>query len=153
MGWFAIACVCGFLLYQSWRMRLDQSWRIRLGRVFSTKAGIITTAVVVACSLLAIILLSKEYYTDGLAARLVFGGVLGFGFGYVSAKNGRGPPLIVSQRSTYLSIGMALIILAMVAPHVDTWFSQSWFRKSAQDARWSFCLTAGTLCPANQEQP
>jgi hypothetical protein len=25
-------------------------------------------------------------------------------------------------------------------------------RKSAQDAKWSFCLTAGTLCPANQER-
>jgi RNA-directed DNA polymerase len=26
-------------------------------------------------------------------------------------------------------------------------------RKSAQDAKWSFCLTTGTLCPANQERP
>ena len=26
-------------------------------------------------------------------------------------------------------------------------------RKSAQDAKWSFCLTAGTLLPANQERP
>jgi hypothetical protein len=25
-------------------------------------------------------------------------------------------------------------------------------RKSAQDDKWSFCLTAGTLCPANQER-
>ena len=23
----------------------------------------------------------------------------------------------------------------------------------AQDDKWSFCLTAGTLCPANQERP
>jgi hypothetical protein len=30
---------------------------------------------------------------------------------------------------------------------------QSWFRKSAQDDKWSFCLTVGTLCPANQERP
>jgi hypothetical protein len=30
---------------------------------------------------------------------------------------------------------------------------QSWPRKSGQDAKWSFCLTAGTLCPANQERP
>ena len=29
---------------------------------------------------------------------------------------------------------------------------QSWFRKSAQGDKWSFCLTAGTLCPANQER-
>jgi hypothetical protein len=30
---------------------------------------------------------------------------------------------------------------------------QSRPRKSAQDAKWSFCLTTGTLCPANQERP
>ena len=30
---------------------------------------------------------------------------------------------------------------------------QRWPRKSAQDAKWSFCLTAGTLCAANQERP
>ena len=26
-------------------------------------------------------------------------------------------------------------------------------RKSAQDDKWSFCLMAGTLWPANQERP
>jgi hypothetical protein len=31
-------------------------------------------------------------------------------------------------------------------------FKQSRLRKSAQDDKWSFCLTAGTLCPANQEK-
>src|SRR6267142_949110 len=30
--------------------------------------------------------------------------------------------------------------------------NQSRPRKSAQDDRWSFCLTAGTLWPANQER-
>jgi hypothetical protein len=30
---------------------------------------------------------------------------------------------------------------------------KSRFRKSAQDDKWSFCLTVGTLCPANQERP
>jgi len=29
---------------------------------------------------------------------------------------------------------------------------QSWSRKSGQDDKWSFCLTAGTLCAANQER-
>ena len=28
---------------------------------------------------------------------------------------------------------------------------ESWSRKSGQEDRWSFCLTAGTLCPTNQE--
>jgi hypothetical protein len=30
---------------------------------------------------------------------------------------------------------------------------ESWSRKSEQGDKWSFCLTAGTLCPANQERP
>ena len=30
---------------------------------------------------------------------------------------------------------------------------KSWPRKSAQEDRWNFCLTAGTLCAANQERP
>ncbi len=29
--------------------------------------------------------------------------------------------------------------------------AKSWARKSGQEDRWSFCLTAGTLCPTNQE--
>ena len=31
-------------------------------------------------------------------------------------------------------------------------YEQSRSRKSAQDDKWSFCLTAGTLCPTNQER-
>jgi hypothetical protein len=31
--------------------------------------------------------------------------------------------------------------------------NQSRSRKSAQGDKWSFCLTAGTLWPANQERP
>jgi hypothetical protein len=30
---------------------------------------------------------------------------------------------------------------------------ESWSRKSERGDKWSFCLTAGTLCPANQERP
>jgi hypothetical protein len=30
---------------------------------------------------------------------------------------------------------------------------ERWSRKSEQGDKWSFCLTAGTLCPANQERP
>jgi hypothetical protein len=31
--------------------------------------------------------------------------------------------------------------------------SKSWPHESGQDDKWSFCLTGGTLCPANQERP
>ncbi|HEX4042731.1 MAG TPA: hypothetical protein VHY10_13600, partial [Xanthobacteraceae bacterium] len=33
------------------------------------------------------------------------------------------------------------------------YLSVSRLRKSAQDAKWNFCLTVGTLWPANQERP
>ena len=29
---------------------------------------------------------------------------------------------------------------------------QSWLRKFGQDDKWNFCLTTGTLAPANQER-
>jgi hypothetical protein len=32
------------------------------------------------------------------------------------------------------------------------WKQESRLQKSAQDDKWSFCLTAGTLCPTNQER-
>ena len=32
-------------------------------------------------------------------------------------------------------------------------YEESRSRKSAQDDKWSFCLTAGTLCPSYQERP
>jgi hypothetical protein len=31
--------------------------------------------------------------------------------------------------------------------------AESRFRKFAQDDKWSFCLTAGRVVPANQERP
>ena len=41
--------------------------------------------------------------------------------------------------------------LVELRPFVN--WSKSRPRKSAQDDKWSFCLTMGTLCPANQERP
>jgi hypothetical protein len=39
------------------------------------------------------------------------------------------------------------------APLLPKGIFESWSRKSEQGDKWSFCLTAGTLCPANQEKP
>ena len=35
---------------------------------------------------------------------------------------------------------------------VEGW-GKKWFRNFAQGDKWIFCLTAGTLVPANQERP
>ena len=42
-------------------------------------------------------------------------------------------------------------ILARVCADVQARY-QSRPQESEQDDKWSFCLTAGTLCPANQEK-
>jgi hypothetical protein len=44
------------------------------------------------------------------------------------------------------------IALAIIAFAI-WYFRESRSRKSAQGDKWSFCLMAGTLYPANQERP
>jgi hypothetical protein len=39
----------------------------------------------------------------------------------------------------------------MNADHLPDDTPESRLRKLEQEDRWSFCLTAGTLCPTNQE--
>jgi adenylate cyclase len=46
-----------------------------------------------------------------------------------------------------------LVLLDVMLPKLDgISVLKSWSRKSEQDDKWSFCLIAGTLCPANQER-
>ncbi len=59
-----------------------------------------------------------------------------------------------------LEIEVALENAGFARPKVTTVLSPAWTtdwksrsRESAQDDKWNFCLTAGTLCPANQERP
>ena len=117
MGWFATACVLGFLLYGLWRMWLSAgSW---------TRAGTIIAAVLLGFALLKIQSLSWDSFAHGMIARFIFGGVLGFGVGYLSNAQMDGAPLLVGRgRSTYMSIGLALVILAIAAPHLDLWLSR-----------------------------
>ena len=42
---------------------------------------------------------------------------------------------------------------SLITLRLDSYCLQSRSRKSAQDDKWSFCLMAGTLWPANQERP
>ncbi len=60
-----------------------------------------------------------------------------------------------------LSLDRRWVVHFEVTPNpTQSWLSrqmteafQSWSRKSEQGDKWSFCLTGGTLCPANQERP
>ena len=48
----------------------------------------------------------------------------------------------------------AVGILSKSSPFIPgNLLQQRWSRKSERGVKWSFCLTAGTLCPANQERP
>jgi hypothetical protein len=56
---------------------------------------------------------------------------------------------------TYLHLRLGVEVdLAAIADKFIANLSQGQSRpqESEQDAKWSFCLTAGTLCPANQER-
>jgi hypothetical protein len=117
MGWFAIACVLGFLLYEAWRILPGTARR-------AATSVALATAIIIALSWVAAKQLFSEFVTDGIVARLLFGGVLGFGFAYVIAENRRAPSLTSRQRGMYFSIALALIVLAMAAPHLDTWLSR-----------------------------
>src|SRR6202161_4835322 len=52
------------------------------------------------------------------------------------------PNQVWAMDITYIPMARGFVYLAV----------ESWPRKSAQDDRWSFCLTAGTLLPATQER-
>ena len=61
---------------------------------------------------------------------------------------------IMLQYEPRRPVGRGLCRLVIVR-HIPTLISggpQSWPRKSGRDDKWSFCLTAGTLCPVNQER-
>jgi hypothetical protein len=66
-------------------------------------------------------------------------------------------------RDSHATVGRMLRVdgpLGNFGPKIDLVFlmglisagGQSRSRKSAQDDKWSFCLTTGTLCPTNQER-
>jgi hypothetical protein len=67
---------------------------------------------------------------------------------------GNGDNLKLFHDAGFTTTGFDPDISALAAcPGSASVFKESRFRKSAQDDKWSFCLTVGTLCPANQERP
>ena len=54
------------------------------------------------------------------------------------------------QENTWKYLPIMVVVAGFLGWH---WYQESRSRKSAQDDKWSFCLTAGTLCPSYQERP
>src|SRR5262245_33549462 len=69
-----------------------------------------------------------------MVARFILGVVLGFGFAYAieEDRRARGQPAGRGIRpNTYMMVGLALIVLAGIAPHLDHWLSRvSGFKSS-----------------------
>jgi hypothetical protein len=62
--------------------------------------------------------------------------------------------VLAAKQATAVQPGAINIFNSSLSHQIQKFLGiESWFRKSAQDDKWSFCLTVGTLCPANQERP
>jgi hypothetical protein len=62
------------------------------------------------------------------------------------------PSAATMDQMHFITAIHATVIKRFAAPADPSARKESRLRKSAQDDKWSFCLTAGTLCPTNQER-
>jgi hypothetical protein len=110
-------------------------------------AGILVLMLVVPCAILITVALAGNYAFRTPVGLHSFGtvDVESWDKGLVSAE-GTWQPERKAERILFLTLDRPLNISNMVC-------RQSWSRKSEQSDKWSFCLTAGTLCPTNQERP
>src|SRR5262245_56549829 len=143
MGWFAIACVFGFLLYRALLVvRRPEAVRTALWCIVAL------LAIALAVDLLVLSLSPPRGWTtflsrisgqlhalgDGMVARFILGVVLGIGFAYAieEDRRARGQPAGRGIRpNTYMMVGLARVVLAGIAPHLDHWLSRvSGFKSS-----------------------
>jgi hypothetical protein len=152
MGWFAIACVVGFASYRWRHILLNDVWpwlRLQPPRRVARVVVLLATLILGLDVLFSIGTRPWHWHTpldqlsqvlDGLVrglgtgtfARIVFGIVLGAGVAHTfigrgSRWDGTGllpPPGSTGAITGTISIGVALIILAAVAPHLDRWLAR-----------------------------
>jgi hypothetical protein len=70
----------------------------------------------------------------------------------VSAQMRQYPPLNFAMAKSACAGAVAVRPSASAPIAKRIFFIESRPQESEQDDKWSFCLTAGTLCPANQER-
>src|SRR5580658_1921104 len=134
MGWFALASVLGFLLHSSWHIQGGRRW-------FVWTVGAATTLLLVGTlgidlwsvlseaafdwhALWIELTLIVAALGDGAVARAIFGGVLGFGLGLAIDRGIFTRPFAAPLRRAYLAIGLGLVILGVIAPHIDRWLAR-----------------------------
>ena len=67
----------------------------------------------------------------------------------------KGAPALITLASYLVAVIPSVTRAAMPIPAttVAQTSDKKWFRNFAQGDKWNFCLTAGTLVPANEEKP
>ena len=97
-----------------------------------------------------LIIKRKKAIIPAVAQRQVLADALSRYLGQLGLAR-KGLKLLPPEQSFLSCFGPLQMCLIPSRRKADAWESRS--RKSGQDDKWSFCLTAGTLCPANQERP
>ena len=139
MGWFAIACVIGFLAWSVWQLgvlpQLDTSAQVAKAGVVAL-IGLAIGLVVWATAIGEVATLAQfvDKIGEGTVARFLFGVALGFGVGHLiggaaggaPAQGGGGQPAPAAaetrpNQALLTSVGLTLLILALIAPHSDRW--------------------------------
>jgi len=99
MGWFAIACICGFLGF--WGRRPLSNWLARTCKITSNDADILAVIIAFTILLAGLVLWSillqnartfgqiAEAFGHGAVARFLFGLILGVGTAFVAAERSR----------------------------------------------------------------
>src|SRR5262245_44166207 len=115
MAWFIIASIVGLAAYFVWR---------GLYPFLTTRAVIACAAVVAVVVIIGLLVVSPGairnvvlQIDDGTFARLLLGFILGAGVGYATDQ-----PAV--SAAVWLPLGAAILLLAIIAPHVDAWMTR-----------------------------
>ncbi len=132
MAWFIAAGLLGFASYYAWQ---PLAGRNAASKFF---ALVLTLAVAFAALWVWAFCIAKansinallDGLGQGVAVRFLLGFALGVGAAYVTRRRSGAaeqPPQSLLEgegRTAYLSVALAIVLLAVVAPHVDRWQSR-----------------------------
>jgi hypothetical protein len=176
MGWFVLATILGFAAHWGWRLRLlgpaGRRWSVVV-----LAAVVAATVIIIGPGLLFLTLtkglhLQAGWIENPLFTRVVLGLVLGMGAAQLwsgaspsgDQASGQTPSAAGDQNETpagdqkpssavALSLAASIVVLAIVAPHVDGWLSRvSGFKTSLIEVQLTSLSSASkAVKPAQRE--
>jgi hypothetical protein len=124
MGWFVVACVAGFVLFWIFRALLPL-----LAKASSFWIAVAGGAIILA--LVLFVMFDMDWIRQAIArlgdasgARLSLGLILGAGFGFYWLREFGPQPdgqTDTGRSARMLWVGLTVILLALIAPHIDRW--------------------------------